>query len=90
MPDLDRLVAGLRCRDVLSDLSEFLDGTLAPARVADIQAHLAECDTCARFGGRIGAMVEALRAERDDSFMLDESALTQLRDRIQLAIGTSR
>ena len=60
MPDLDRLVAGLRCRDVLADLSEFLDGNLAPERVTAIQAHLAGCDTCARFGGSVGEIVAAL------------------------------
>lgn len=90
MPDLDRLVAGLRCRDVLSDLSEFLDGTLAPSRVADIQGHLAACDTCAAFGGRVGAIVAALRVARNASSSLDESALTLLRDRIQYAIGNAR
>lgn len=62
MPDLNRLVAGLRCRDVLEDLSEFLDGALPPERVAAIHAHLAECDTCARFGGSVGEIVSALRA----------------------------
>lgn len=61
MPDLNRLVAGLRCRDVLEDLSEFLDGGLPPERVAAIQAHLAECETCARFGGSVGEIVAALR-----------------------------
>jgi anti-sigma factor RsiW len=62
MPDLNRLVAGLRCRDVLEDLSEFLDGGLPPERVAAIHAHLAECETCARFGGSVGEIVSALRA----------------------------
>ncbi len=87
MPDLDRRVAGLRCRDVLADLSEFLDGNLPPERVASIQAHLAGCDTCARFGGRVGALVGALQADRDRAPRLDDVALAALRDRVRLAIG---
>jgi anti-sigma factor RsiW len=86
MPDLDRLVAGLRCRDVLADLSEFLDGNLAPERVTAIQAHLAGCDTCARFGGNVGEIVAALRTERDRTPAFGESALASLRDRVQMAI----
>ncbi len=89
MPDLDRRVAGLRCRDVLSDLSEFLDGNLAPERVAAIHAHLAGCDTCARFGGRVGALVGALRAERERLPNPGDAAIAALRDRVQLAIGSS-
>jgi len=88
MPDLDRLVAGLRCRDVLADLSEFLDGNLGTARVAAIQAHLAECDTCARFGGNVGEIVAALRSEGTRAPLLDESALGSLRTRLQHAILT--
>lgn len=62
MPDLNRVAAGLRCRDVLEDLSELLDGALPPERVAAIHAHLAVCDACARFGGRVGEIVATLRA----------------------------
>lgn len=59
--DLDTIVAGVRCREVLADLSEYLDGALAPARVRELQAHLAECSNCARFGGHIAQTLEALR-----------------------------
>lgn len=89
MPDLDRLVAGLRCRDVLADLSEFLDGNLGAERVAAIQAHLAECDTCARFGGSVGEIVAALRSEGTRAPLLNESSLGSLRARLQHAIVTA-
>ncbi len=87
MPDLDRLVAGLRCRDVLADLSDYIDGDLPPARVVAVQAHLAGCDTCAQFGGFIGEIVSALQAERDLAPRLGESEMAALRDRVQHAIG---
>lgn len=88
MPDLDRLVAGLRCRDVLADLSEYLDGNLGAERVAAIQAHLAECDNCARFGGNVAEIVTALRSEGTRAPRLDDSALGTLRARLQRAMST--
>ncbi|MBL0170047.1 MAG: zf-HC2 domain-containing protein [Gemmatimonadaceae bacterium] len=59
---LDTVIAGVRCRDVLADLSEFLDGQLSSERVATLRAHLAACDRCARFGGDVSAALGALRA----------------------------
>lgn len=89
MPDLDRLVAGLRCRDVLADLSEFLDGNLGAERVAAIQAHLSGCDTCARFGGNVGEIVAALRSEGARApLRFDDAALGSLRARLHDAIAT--
>ncbi|MCU0648872.1 MAG: zf-HC2 domain-containing protein [Gemmatimonadaceae bacterium] len=64
MADLDRVVAGIACRDVLADLSDFLDGALTATRVAELQAHLDGCDTCARFGADVAATMQALRAHR--------------------------
>jgi len=61
MAELDRLVAGIRCRDVLADLSEYLDGELSPTRVAQIEQHLEGCDHCERFGGEFASVVTALK-----------------------------
>lgn len=77
---LDTIVAGVRCRDVLAELSDYLDGTLTPARVTELQAHLAGCENCARFGGHIARTLATLRevpapAERD----LAGSVLTRIR-----------
>jgi anti-sigma factor RsiW len=58
---LDTMVAGVRCRDVLADLSDYLDGALAAARVEELQAHLAACSNCARFGGHIAQTLASLR-----------------------------
>jgi len=62
MPEPDRLVAGLRCRDVLAQLSDYLDGELTAEQITRIEAHLAGCDWCERFGGRFAAVVRAFRA----------------------------
>lgn len=60
MPDLDRVVAGLSCREVLNLLSEYVDGDLAPETVAQVRAHLSGCDHCERFGGAFGELVSRL------------------------------
>jgi len=61
MPDPDRLIAGVRCKEVLADLSAYLDGELPPERRRHIEEHLKGCDWCERFGGRFSAVVTAFR-----------------------------
>jgi anti-sigma factor RsiW len=62
MSELDRTVAGITCREVLSSLSGYLDGELDAAEAARLEAHVRECDRCERFGGRFGAVIRALRS----------------------------
>lgn len=57
----ERIVAGLRCGEVLEQLSEYLDGRLGAEQRERIEAHVAGCTTCARFGGQFAAVVTALR-----------------------------
>lgn len=68
---LDTVVAGVRCREVLAELSDYLDGTLTPARVQTLQAHLAHCDRCARFGGHIAAVLQQLRSKAEAESPVD-------------------
>ncbi len=58
---LNTVIAGVRCREVLDELSEFLDGTMAGERRAMVEAHLAACDRCARFGGDVARVISQLR-----------------------------
>jgi anti-sigma factor (TIGR02949 family) len=62
----DRDIAGLTCSQVLDRLSDYLDDDLAPDGRAQVEAHLRGCDRCLRFGGAIGAMVDALRRAATD------------------------
>lgn len=57
----EREVAGMRCSEVLEDLSAYVDGDLDAARRAQIEAHLAGCNRCERFGGEFGTLVQSVR-----------------------------
>lgn len=63
MPDdgLETVVAGIRCREVLADLSGYLDGELDVTRLRQLKAHLDGCDRCARFGGAVSQVLARLR-----------------------------
>ena len=65
MTDLNRSVAGLRCRDVLALLGDYVDGDLSAGDVAQVEAHLRGCDRCEKFGGEYGALVSGLRRRLD-------------------------
>jgi anti-sigma factor RsiW len=56
-----REVAGLWCHEVLEQLSDYLDGDLLADRRAQVDAHLAGCDVCERFGGEVSQTVTALK-----------------------------
>ena len=54
-------VAGIRCGEVLAELSDYLDGDMSTERRAQVVAHLKGCDVCERFGGAFTAAIHALR-----------------------------
>lgn len=60
MASLDRIVAGLSCREVLADLSEVVDGALPPERMEAIGRHVAGCHVCESFGAKFGGMVRQI------------------------------
>lgn len=59
----DREVAGIRCTEVLQDLSAYFDGELPPEQVVRIEAHLRGCDWCERFGSDFTRAITGLRDE---------------------------
>ncbi len=83
MPDLNRVVAGLSCRDVLKVLSEYVDGELPAETVARVRAHLQECDHCERFGGTFGSLVSRLRGGATAAGDLDPDARRKLAERMR-------
>ena len=59
----NRLIAGVRCADVLAELSEFLGGQLSSARGAELRAHVSQCQACERFGADVQTALQLLRED---------------------------
>ena len=74
MPSLEQTIAGLRCREVLALLSDYLDELLAPSRLQAVQAHLAACPVCARFGADVAAILQALAPANEGQAAPGEAA----------------
>ena len=51
-----------RCRTLLLELSQYLDGELTPARRRTIERHVAECECCGTMAARLRKAVAACRA----------------------------
>jgi anti-sigma factor RsiW len=83
MPDLDRLVAGMRCRDVLALLGEYVDGELATETRNRVDAHVRECDQCEKFGGEYRDLVVVIR-----SYQLSNTGQAELRRRLSTRIDS--
>lgn len=81
--DGERIVGGLSCGEVLTALSDLVDGQLPEADVAAVHAHVAGCDVCERLGGRFGAIVAGLRVAPREPEPLDRAAVARLAERLR-------
>lgn len=61
-PD-EREVAGLTCGQVMAVLSDVVDGAIAPSLGAQVEAHVAGCGQCARFGQQFVALLTTMRRQ---------------------------
>lgn len=84
MHSLDRIVAGVSCREVLAALSDMVDGTLPAERVEHLRAHVAECHVCEQFGARFQRAIQTLR-ESASSGLAPLSGPVSVRVRRRLA-----
>lgn len=90
MADLNRVVAGIRCIEVLGHLSDYLDGDL-PKEIRDrIEAHLRACDQCERFGGQMSQIVKSLRVRLTEPAPMNEGIARRLRARLSVELGTDQ
>ena len=87
---LDTTVARIRCRDVLADLSDYVDGALGTERVAALQAHLSGCERSARFGGTFVRVLTALRDGLTEPPALEPDARARLHANVADAIRSPR
>lgn len=83
----EREVAGLRCFQVLEQLSAYLDGELAPAGRAQVDGHLSGCDVCAKFGDEVGSVVRRLKADLARAEPLSAETSARLREALDRELG---
>lgn len=79
----ERVAGGLRCGEVLSMLSDYVDGELSIAERERIEAHLRGCDVCERFEGEFSDTVAALRRRLADPGSIDDGVAKRLRRRFE-------
>lgn len=79
----ERVLAGVACGRVLSSLAAYLDGTLPADERAVVEAHVRECDRCARFGGVYAAVAGRVRRITSDGPVSPE-VLQRLKERLEL------
>lgn len=60
---VERLAGGLRCREVIAVLSEYVDDELGATDRVRVEDHLRGCTICETFGGRFSRTVESIRAK---------------------------
>ena len=58
---IERQVGGMRCGEVLAELSDYLDGEMVSERRDQVLAHFQGCDICERFGGLFTTAIQWLR-----------------------------
>ena len=78
----ERLVAGLKCGEVLAALSDFVDGEIPSTMREKILAHLRGCKWCEKFGGRFSRIIDTLRRELARPEPLDHGVAARLRARL--------
>lgn len=79
----EKEAGGMRCREVLGVLSDYVDDELDLVHRVRVEHHLRECEVCARFGGRFGALVGSLREKLGAAPVVDEALVATLRDRLR-------
>ena len=77
-PDPHRVVAGISCAGVLSALADYLEGALPRDTVAAVEAHLAGCEYCEKFGGEYATVVRQLKKELREPERLPDTVASRL------------
>lgn len=79
----ERNVGGMRCREVLAVLSDYVDGELGPTDRARVENHLRGCAVCERFGGRFARVLERARETLGVPSTVDQAVLQSLAARLR-------
>jgi anti-sigma factor RsiW len=86
---LNREIAGIRCKNVLDELEAYLSGDLDPAMTGRLEAHLAECDRCAQFGGAYAGVCRDLNQLLGEPEPLDPQVRARLARRLDAELTSA-
>lgn len=81
----EREVAGLVCSAVMAALSDFVDGDMPPHVREQIEAHVAACQWCERFGADFARLLATMRRH----FSEPEPVPAAVAERLRRAIESS-
>jgi hypothetical protein len=74
----ERNVGGMRCRDVLAALGDYVDDELGMTDRARVEAHLRQCEVCERFGGHFSRVVQSAREQLGATPAIDDAVVASL------------
>ncbi len=80
----DRIVAGIRCLEVLERLEDYVSGDLEEDLRHQVDRHLAGCDWCERFGGEYVGIILKLRQNLGQEDLLAEDEARAWLDRLTI------
>lgn len=83
MKEKERMVAGLRCTEVLAKLSSYLDGDLNAGERTAIEEHVRGCDWCTKFGEEFVSVVEGLKKSLQQPEPVDEGVEAMILHRLR-------
>lgn len=72
----------LPCQELVELVTDYLEGTLPPAQVARLEAHLTDCDYCGEYIAQMRLTIRALGHLAEAEVSVDTRArlLAQFRD----------
>ena len=78
MNNNEKKVGGLSCAEVLTNLSDFIDGECSDYIQNAIEAHIDKCSECEQFGQGFAQMVNHLKTRLIDDLAPREGALKNI------------
>ncbi|MGB9750970.1 MAG: hypothetical protein C0183_21120 [Roseiflexus castenholzii] len=76
-----------RCRDILAQLNDYLDGELAESLCRELEQHLAECPDCRTVYDTLSRTIHIYRALRDVPAELPQGVEERLIYRIKVSLN---
>jgi len=76
-----------KCQQQLLELSAYLEGDLTPAKMAELDAHLAHCECCGRMAASLRRAIALCRSH--DARELPPDVRARALDRVRTLLATN-